>query len=450
MLGHVDKWRAGLAKADHTKGVLLTLGVSSRILTWGGFFAPVRLAYQIFGKVIGMSGNSQKGYVLDTHRLRDPEQTLAIVKPYLKQMGITRIANLTGLDRVGLPTVMVTRPNSRSVAVSLGKGLSLSAAKASGVMEAIESWHAERIELPLRLANHVDLAGDHVVDVSRLPRVTGGQFDPHCAILWVQGRDLPSDQPCWVPYEMVDTDYTTSPAAGQRAFPRTTNGLASGNDVTEASCHAICELIERDATTLWHHRSDTPRVDPLTVDDPRCRQAIEQIMAAGLDLGIWNTTSDVGIASFRCAICEAGGATGHIGIGDGCHPDRAIALLRALTEAAQTRLTYISGARDDLDPEEFSDTARRQRSVYIRQLIEGSATTQSFADCPSYVTGTFSDDLTLLQTRLAAAGMDQVVTVDLSRPEIDIAVVRAVIPGLEAPHDDPDFIAGPRARALLS
>ncbi|KIC38516.1 hypothetical protein RA27_18885 [Ruegeria sp. ANG-R] len=397
-----------------------------------------------------MSGISQKTYVLDTHRLRDPEQTLAIVKPFLRQMGITRIANLTGLDRVGLPTVMVTRPNSRSVAVSLGKGLSLSAAQASGVMEAIESWHAERVELPLRLSSHIDLAQDHVVDVARLPRVTGGRFDPHHAMLWVQGRDLGSDQPCWVPYEMVDTDYTTSPVGGQRAFPRTTNGLASGNDVTEASCHAICELVERDATTLWHHRAVTPRVDPHTVDDPRCQQAMDRFAAAGLDLGIWDTTSDVGIASFRCAVCETGGATGHIGIGDGCHPDRAIALLRALTEAAQTRLTYISGARDDLDPEEFSDTARNWRNGYIRALIDGSAITGDFTACPTHVTESFAEDLSLLETRLSAVGIDQVITVDLSRPEIDIAVVRAVIPGLEAPHDDPDFIAGPRAQAVSS
>ncbi len=395
-----------------------------------------------------MLGESQKTYVLDTHRLRDPEETLAIVKPFLKEMGITRIANLTGLDRIGLPTVMVTRPNSRSVAVSLGKGLSLSAAQASGVMEAIESWHAERIELPLRLCSHIDLVQEYVVDVDRLPRVTGGQFDPHGAMLWVQGQDLKADAACWVPYAMVDTDYTTSMANGQRAFPRTTNGLASGNDAAEASCHAICELIERDATTLWHHRGPTPRVDPYTVDDPRCRQAMSLIAEAGLELGIWDTTSDIGIASFRCVICETGEANGHIGIGDGCHPDRAIALLRALTEAAQTRLTYISGARDDLDPEEFIDEARLWRGRYVRELIERAKPTERFTDCPSHVTGSFTEDLDLLLSRLSEAGIGQVVTVDLSRPGIDIAVIRAVIPGLEAPHDDPDFIAGPRARAV--
>lgn len=389
---------------------------------------------------------SQKTYVLDTHRLRDPEQTLALVRPHLKRMGITRIANLTGLDRIGLPTVMVTRPNSRSVAVSLGKGLSLRAAEASGVMEAIESWHAERIERPLRLTCYADLvANSDAVDVYALPQVTGGQFDPQRSMLWVQGHNLNADRACWVPYEMVDTDYTGAHSAGQGAFPRTTNGLASGNNVTEASCHAICELIERDATTLWHHRPAPPRVDPSSIDDTRCRQAMDLITAAGLEMGIWNTTSDIGIASFRCVIGEAGDAPGHIGIGDGCHPDRAIALLRALTEAAQTRLTYISGARDDLDPAEFTAQAQSERGAYVRHLIATTEASERFSDCPTYVTDSFDADLALLLTRLSTAGMPQVVTIDLSRPEFDIAVIRAVIPGLEAPHDDPDYVPGPRA-----
>lgn len=393
-----------------------------------------------------MTDNSQKTYVHDTHRLRDPEHTLRIVQPFLREMGITRIANLTGLDRIGLPTVMVARPNSRSVAVSLGKGLSLQAAQASGVMEAIESWHAERVRLPQRFARFTDLADDAtVVEVERLPKVTGAQFDPNGNMLWVEGWDLKSQHTCWVPLEMVDTDYTTPPLAGQRAFPRTTNGLASGNNVAEASCHAICELIERDATTLWSHQSKTVRIDPGTVDDQRCQAAIEKITTASLEIGLWNTTSDIGIASFRCVICEAGGQPGHIGIGDGCHPDRAIALLRAVTEAAQTRLTYISGARDDLDPAEFTDQAQTDRCRYLRDLIDRAPPTGNFQDCPTHSTKTFEDDLALLLIRLEAVGVSQVVIVDLSRPEYDLSVVRAVIPGLEAPHDDADYVPGLRA-----
>ncbi|MBQ4825469.1 YcaO-like family protein [Leisingera sp. HS039] len=388
----------------------------------------------------------QKGYVLDTHRLCDPAQTLAAVRPHLAGMGITRIANLTGLDRIGLPTVMVTRPNSRSVAVALGKGLTLEAAQASGVMEAIETWHAERIALPLRAASYHDLRQDALVmDVDRLPRVTGGRFDPHQPMLWIEGTDLITEKAYWLPYEMVDTDYTARPCGGQGAFPRTTNGLASGNSLAEATCHAICELIERDAITLWHHAPPGPRIGPETIDDPRCRAALEQFAAAGVDAGIWSIATDTGVAAFHCMICEAGSRPGHIGIGSGCHPDRAIALLRALTEAAQTRLTYISGARDDLDPDEFTPKASAERAHYVRALLARSEPVDRLHDCPSYSAPSFENDLAWLLNRLGDAGIEQVLTVDLSRPGLGISVVRAVIPGLEAPHDDPDFIAGPRA-----
>ena len=364
-------------------------------------------------------------------------------------MGITRVANLTGLDRIGLPTVMVTRPNSRSVAVSLGKGLSLAAAEASGVMEAIETWHAERILLPVRRECYAELQADaQVADVSRLPSVAGTRFDPHRRSLWVQGTDLATGRPCWAPLEMVDTDYTEPPYGGHGAFPRTTNGLASGNDMSEATCHAICELIERDATTLWHHSSDRARIDPASIDDERCLDALGRMMSAGIDVGIWETSSDIGVASFRCMICEAGEAPGHIGIGDGCHPDRAIALLRALTEAAQTRLTYISGARDDLEPTEFTPEALAAKGNYVRGVIKGSPISEDFQTCPTSMNETFEDDLAWLLDRLASAGMNQVLSVDLSRPELDIAVVRAIIPGLEAPHDDPDYLPGPRARGV--
>ena len=92
--------------------------------------------------------------------------------PFMPAMGITRIANVTGLDRIGIPVVMVCRPNSRSIAVSQGKGVTLDAAKASGLMESIEAWHAERIELPLKLAGSSDLSVNHrLIDIERLPDI---------------------------------------------------------------------------------------------------------------------------------------------------------------------------------------------------------------------------------------------------------------------------------------
>lgn len=61
-------------------------------------------------------------------------------------MGITRVADVTGLDRIGIPVVMVCRPNARSLAVSQGKGIDIEAATVSGLMESVELYHAEHIE----------------------------------------------------------------------------------------------------------------------------------------------------------------------------------------------------------------------------------------------------------------------------------------------------------------
>jgi len=120
-------------------------------------------------------------------------------------------------------------------------------------------------------------------------------------------------------------------------------------------------------------------------------------------------------------------------------------LLRALTEAVQTRMTYISGARDDITPDEFTPQAIGRKCGFARELIGRGPPARDFSACAHYHSDNFDDDLAWLLERLREVGCDQVLSVDLSRPDIGIAVVRAVIPGLEAPHDDDNYIAGPRA-----
>ena len=174
----------------------------------------------------------------------------------MRAMGITRIANLTGLDRLGIPVVGVFRPNSKSVAVAQGKGLDLDAAKASGVMEAVETFHAETTESAeaRELGGLAPRSGD-VVDVRRLPLASTGDLPPDQPIPWILGENWHTGEPVWVPHEFVSTDYTLPLPSGTGYFQANTNGLASGNCVLEAVLHGLCELIERDATALWWRRS---------------------------------------------------------------------------------------------------------------------------------------------------------------------------------------------------
>src|SRR5262249_33662805 len=195
-----------------------------------------------------------KAYRLGTHRTVAPAYTLERVRPLMAEMGITRIANITGLDRIGVPVVMVCRPNSRSIAVSQGKGLDLPAAKASGLMEAVETYHAETITSSLKLGSYHQLGRTHpLVDVTLVPRPKGSPYHDDEPRLWIEGRDLISRSPLWVPYELVHTDYTLPRGPAHGSFAANTNGLASGNHILEAVSHGIHEVIERDATALWKH-----------------------------------------------------------------------------------------------------------------------------------------------------------------------------------------------------
>jgi len=393
-----------------------------------------------------------KGYRLGTHRAISPAETIARVMPFLAEMGVTRVANVTGLDHLGIPVVMVVRPNSRSLAVSQGKGLDLDAAKASGLMETLETWHAERIKLPVRYTTYADLRRDcTTVDIAALPQISDSRFHDQLRMLWIEGRNLLDDRPMWVPYEMVHTDYTYPVPPGHGCFPCSTNGLASGNHLLEAACHAVCEVIERDAVSIWHYlprqAREQMRVLLDTIDDDACRDALDRLQASGMNVAVWDVTTDLGVPSFYCLITEKADAGGHLGAGAGCHPSRGVALLRALTEACQTRLTYISGSRDDLSPEEFTQAGLHDKAASARDVLGGKSPTRDFLQVPTHSADTFEADLTWLIERLGSVGIGQVVAVDLTRPEIGIPVVRVVVPGLEAPHDDDDYMPGPRVAA---
>jgi len=165
-----------------------------------------------------------------THRSVAPPDTLIKIRPLSAQMGITRLGNVTGLDRIGIPVVVAVRPNSRSVSVSQGKGIELPQAMTSALMEAVEGFHGELAQQERR-ASYRELAGScRVVDPASLCS-TGRAFDTDDPIAWSQGFDLASQEVCWLPTETVHTDFTRSLDG---YFLAGSNGLASGNHPVEA------------------------------------------------------------------------------------------------------------------------------------------------------------------------------------------------------------------------
>lgn len=389
-----------------------------------------------------------KVFRLGTHRVAAPGETLARVLPMARRMGVTRLAVLTGLDVLGIPTVAAIRPNSRSVAQHQGKGVTLDAAKASAVMEAAEAFHAERFSGPLRLATCEEMAETaDVADPARLPGARGPVAE---RLLWAEGRDLATGRALWAPYELVSTDYT-EPRIESR-FHGTSNGLASGNTSLEAVLHGLYEVIERDADAVFlalrEADQDARAVDLGSVDGP-CAELLAAFARAGVRLRAWDQTTDVGLPVFRCMAAPAGqGDPVEPELGYGCHADRDIALSRALTEVAQARLTRISGARDDMSVSGFGEASKARSRDAARRWF-ATPPRRRFGDVPSSSAETLEDDLDHVLRALAAVGCGQAAHIDLTRPEFGIAVARVIVPGLEGPWTEPGegYEAGPRAKA---
>jgi YcaO-like protein with predicted kinase domain len=397
-------------------------------------------------------GTARKGFLSGSHRIIAPSETIAKVAPLMPVFGITRVANVTGLDNLGIPVVMVCRPNARSLSVSQGKGPDLASAKASGLMESIEAFHAEHITLPLKLATYNELRFTHtLVDVDKLPRLSSNRFHADLRVLWIEGFDLLQNTSVWLPYELVHMDYTIPFPAGCGCFVNSSNGLAAGNHILEAISHGICEVIERDALTLWRTKNAYPRgsgrIDLSTIDDHACRGLLQRFADASVFAAVWEITSDTLVPCFYCAIFDNdpnSWRASYVCAGSGCHSDRRVALLRALTEAAQSRLTIIAGSRDDLTLSGYMGAGNSANSKALRE----TPPSRSFLDAPTFQCERFDQEVRWLLDRLHSVNCHSVAVVDLAKSNICIDVVRVVIPGMEPPSDIPGYVPGVRALSL--
>jgi ribosomal protein S12 methylthiotransferase accessory factor len=367
---------------------------------------------------------------------------------------VTRLANVTGLDVVGVPVYVAARPAGRSLAVSQGKGIDLTSAKASALMEALEAWHAEHIELPLRYESMRRLArAAHVLDATM---VAIGHLDPDRPTLWAEGWDFFGERPIWIPFDLVHVNFV-DPVGFTPVFQRSTNGLASGNHLLEATVHAICELIERDAMSLWFldptEGSDKQgQVDARSIIDPVCREVLNRVEAADLLIGVFDSTTEIGVPCYQAVLLDKPGAERPMGYfwGFGCHLAPEIALSRALTEAVQCRLTEVTGAREDITPEDFNLNRNSDELKTLQGLLFDSPAPLRMEQRASLATSSFEGDLEVLRDCLKRSGITVGGMVDLTRPDIGLPVVKAVIPELEAYYEGEGHRPGPRAVKLRS
>ncbi len=351
------------------------------------------------------------------------------IEPHLRDFGITRVAHLTHLDRIGIPVHMAMRPAGRVLSSGSGKGTTELASRVSACMEAIEQvyWESARPAVRLETPEALARSTEAFVDPSELPVRRNAIGHAATPSAWLPLHDLVTGDAVWAPAE------TTCVATGDdrtRAHRNmsSSNGLASGARVIDAALSGVYEVVERDAialATTLARPMQPPAGDVVAA-------LLDQLRAADVDIELDDLTTDIGLPTVRAVI--DGGEVGTNFVGYGTSSDGEHAAVRAITEAAQSRCIVIAGARDDI----FDLERRASNRLGSTQALRSDSPGHQLAVGGS--TGSTAGDLNEAIRRLQAAGLDRILIHRYTTDEDPAQVVRVVVPGLEGypgPHTAP-------------
>lgn len=439
---------------------------------------------------------SKKSTVGDmiTSRVKPVEETIKKIIPICKKIGVTRVADITYMDRLYIPNYSSVLPGTEDkIWVYSGKGVTKRDAKASALMESIERYSSLQSTSPWDYikGSYSQLSKSYkVLHPDGLVEPLAFAYNSDMIMDFLPGVDLFTNDEILVPASLALSAYSPKyllssspkPAVVNPFAFQHTNGLASGNVLEEAICHALCEVIERDAVsiaelcasaipfTIWKRNASSlrenehsdltpihtnafaddsslfPDVDISEVVDgfEPVNSLVKKFSHAQIDLLIKNITQeDIGIPSFIASSTEwISSDYGYFVYGHGTHPDARIALMRAITELSQARAANIQGARDDLVKIKFNETdeiAKKRWQFMKARPIESSSfssedsskNTIEFSRIKTYVNEDILEDIKLILLRLNQAGLKRAIIVELTNPDIGIPVVRVIVPGLE-------------------
>jgi YcaO-like protein with predicted kinase domain len=267
-----------------------------------------------------------------------------VIQPWLKRAGVSRIARIDGMDRIGIPVYISIRPDSKSLAVDSGKGTTPVQAKCSASMEGLERWALD--EVPIASFRAPGKTGLMNFALNRGAVVHGDDSQR-----LTNARNLQTGDEVRVPYFCVKM-YEGGEQLQEKPWFASTNGMSAGSTREEAISSGLFEVIERDGVHLAMNKvvlngGILDRLDPDSIEDPECRELLEKIRSAGCEAFIYDTRNELKIPTFQCLLVDREKGV-HLAKGYRCHSDKHIALCGAICEAAQSRCVVLAGARDDV------------------------------------------------------------------------------------------------------
>jgi ribosomal protein S12 methylthiotransferase accessory factor len=279
-------------------------------------------------------------------RSSPPETTLLHARQWAATAGISEVRDITELDVLGVPVFVSVRPQARGEAFTFGKGLRSVDAEVGAYMEALEFYFAEPGigDVSTHWGSARDVAGHERADDAILDFVPllQREVDLDGPLLLALSRDLESGAECAIPAELI---YYPAPEVGQSLFGSSTNGLASGNSVLEATIQALLELIERDIWSFEFVRNVSKLVEAASLPDG-VSEIVGRAEQNGLQLKVRTIPNDYGIPFFAAFVFDLNNPSRKTFNGGwACDLDRDRALIRAVNEAAQSRVAFIHGGR---------------------------------------------------------------------------------------------------------
>ena len=384
-------------------------------------------------------------YFKGTHRIIPPNETIKNNEEKCKIAGITRITEITHLDRIGLPVFSAIRPTSQDGAISIygGKGISSEHAKASAMMEGFERYSAEKQceNLVTGTVSEISSKGNTIdVESLNLPKDFKKENIELFNLEWNICHDLISGDDYYVPSNAIYHPYVLEDNSCKSLFKSNTNGLASGNSLEEAILHGMFEVIERDAWSIFElTHKNYKQIDLDSIESETVNDAISKFSENDIKIKLMDFTADVNIPTIAASaddtlLKDAGLLT----LGIGTHLDPEVAVLRALTEVAQSRATQIHGAREDTVRADFARTAGYERMKRINKYyFQEEDEKIRLSDIENRSTDSITKDIDIVLEELKSNEIEHMLYYDLTRPELNVNVVRVIIPTMELYSIDP-------------
>jgi ribosomal protein S12 methylthiotransferase accessory factor len=369
--------------------------------------------------------------------------TLDRARSLARDLGISRVTDITRLDCAGVPVFASIRPNAQpgSLCVNAGKGMTVAEARVGAYMEAIEYAFAEYnrsslkvVQAPAREVYEGRSRQNAILDFCPVMKA---EIDLEEWLPCVEARDISSGRKYLVPAELVFLPYPLQ-LGGSRYFGSNSNGLCSGNSILEATVHGIAEVIERDICSFQAINDSSELVPNRSLPSP-IRKIESSLSAVGLKLYVRYTENMFGIPYFMAVVAESETINPiYVSVGYGCHPLKEIALTRAVCEALQSRLSYIHGGRDDLVERynRFKQSSSTEKARYADKLlaqVSRNGSSIRFTSVPDHarVATDLTSALDVLIDMLARNGFKHVLRVVYTPPGLPLRVLRILVPRLE-------------------